>query len=400
MMPTYSHSRIETYQNCPRQYKLHYIDKVEIEETESIEAFLGARVHESLERLYKDVRMTKVPKLEEIIEDFDRAWDENWHDGIMIVRKQYGAENYKEIGRNCLTRYYQRYYPFNDAITVATEYRVAFPIDDQGRYWIQGVIDRLAIRKDGTYEIHDYKTSGTLPSQQRVDQDRQLALYQIGVKQYWPDVEQIELIWHYLFFDVEMRSKRTPDDLARVKADVIDLINRIESDTEFRPSEGPLCDWCPYPEFCPAKKHEVLTSKLPVNEYLNEAGVVLVNRYAEIQRSISEYSQELEKVKEALIEYARKNQVEVIKGSDHKAIVRFYHSLSFPRKDEPGRAELDKLVRALGIWDKVSNLDTISLAKMIENKALPEQIASQIASHGRYEEKPWLRVQMLRSDEY
>ncbi|MGQ9604004.1 MAG: RecB family exonuclease [bacterium] len=399
-MPNYSHSRIETYQNCPRQYKLHYIDKVEIEDVESIEAFLGARVHESLERLYKDVRMTKVPKLEEIIEDFDRAWDENWHDGIMIVRKQYGAENYRKIGRNCLTRYYERYYPFNDATTIATEYRVAFPIDDQGRYWIQGVIDRLAIRKDGTYEIHDYKTSGSLPSQQRVDQDRQLALYQIGVKQYWPDVEQIELIWHYLFFDVEMRSKRTPDDLARVKADVIDLINRIESDTEFRPSEGPLCDWCPYPEFCPAKKHEVLTSKLPVNEYLNEAGVVLVNRYAEIQRSINEYSQELEKVKEALIEYARKNQVEVIKGSDHKAIVRFYHSLSFPRKDEPGRAELDRLVRALGIWDKVSNLDTISLAKMIENKALPEQIASQIASHGRYEEKPWLRVQMLRSDEY
>jgi hypothetical protein len=31
-MPTYSHSRIETYQNCPRQYKLHYLDKPEIPE--------------------------------------------------------------------------------------------------------------------------------------------------------------------------------------------------------------------------------------------------------------------------------------------------------------------------------------------------------------------------------
>ncbi len=399
-MATYSHSRIETYQSCPRQYKLKYIDKVEIEETESIEAFLGARVHETLERLYKDVRMTKIPNLEEVIEGFDRAWDENWHDGVMIVRKQYDAENYRQIGRNCLTRYYERYYPFNDATTIATEHRISFPIDDQGRYWIQGVIDRLAIRKDGTYEIHDYKTSGSLPSQQHIDQDRQLALYQIGVKQYWPDVEKIELIWHYLFFDVEMRSKRTPEDLARVKAEVIDLINRIESDTEFKPFESPLCDWCPYPEFCPAKKHEVLTSKLPVNEYLNEPGVVLVNRYAEIKRKFEECEQELEKVKAALIEYARKNQMEVIRGSDHKALVRFYYGLSFPKKDDPAREELERLVRSLGIWDKVSNLDTVGLAKMIEGNTLPEQIASEIKKFGRYEERPWVKVQQLRPEEY
>jgi ATP-dependent helicase/DNAse subunit B len=47
-MPTYSHSRLETYQNCPRQYKLQYIDKVEVEERESVEAFLGSKVHETL----------------------------------------------------------------------------------------------------------------------------------------------------------------------------------------------------------------------------------------------------------------------------------------------------------------------------------------------------------------
>lgn len=399
-MASYSHSRIETYQNCPRQYKLHYIDKVEIEETESIEAFLGARVHEALEKLYKDVRMTKVPKLEEIIAEFDRAWDENWHDGVMIVRKQYDAENYRQVGRKCISRYYERYYPFNDATTIATEYRVAFPLDDQGKYWIQGVIDRLAVRKDGTYEIHDYKTSGSLPSQKNIDQDRQLALYQIGVKQYWPDVERIELIWHYLFFDLEMRSTRSPEDLQRVKSEVIELINKIENDTEFRPIEGPLCDWCAYPEFCPAKKHEVMTSRLPVNEYLSEPGVVLVNRYAEIQRYIKEYELELEKIKQALIEYARNNQMEVIKGSDHKALVRFYQNLVLPRKEDPGREELERLVRSLGIWDQVSSLDVIGLAKKIENNELPEQIASKIAEFGRVEERPWVKVQKISSDEY
>jgi len=46
-MPIYSHSRLATYENCPQQYKLRYIDKVELPEgaQEGIEAFLGSRVH-------------------------------------------------------------------------------------------------------------------------------------------------------------------------------------------------------------------------------------------------------------------------------------------------------------------------------------------------------------------
>ncbi len=40
-MPTYSHSKLETFENCPMRYKLQYIDKVEVEEFESVEAFLG-----------------------------------------------------------------------------------------------------------------------------------------------------------------------------------------------------------------------------------------------------------------------------------------------------------------------------------------------------------------------
>ena len=29
-MTTYSHSKVSTYENCPFQYKLHYIDKVKV----------------------------------------------------------------------------------------------------------------------------------------------------------------------------------------------------------------------------------------------------------------------------------------------------------------------------------------------------------------------------------
>ena len=43
-MPTYSHSRLESYQNCPRQFKLHYIDKIEVEEEEEFDPTTAMKV--------------------------------------------------------------------------------------------------------------------------------------------------------------------------------------------------------------------------------------------------------------------------------------------------------------------------------------------------------------------
>lgn len=44
----YSYSRISTYENCPRRFKYHYVDK--IESYEDVEAFiLGRAVHKGIE---------------------------------------------------------------------------------------------------------------------------------------------------------------------------------------------------------------------------------------------------------------------------------------------------------------------------------------------------------------
>ncbi|MDO9289175.1 MAG: PD-(D/E)XK nuclease family protein, partial [Thermodesulfovibrionales bacterium] len=68
-MPIYSNSRLSTYENCPQQYKLRYIDKVELPEgaEEGIEAFLGSRVHEALEKLYKELILTKLNSLDDLL---------------------------------------------------------------------------------------------------------------------------------------------------------------------------------------------------------------------------------------------------------------------------------------------------------------------------------------------
>jgi putative RecB family exonuclease len=110
-MPTYSHSQLSTYEHCPHQYKLAYIDKIEVE-TEGIEAFMGSRVHDALEKLYRDLKVTKLNPLEDLIQFYHQVWEKNWNGMIQIVRKGYTAEDYRRLGEKCLTDYYHRNFPF------------------------------------------------------------------------------------------------------------------------------------------------------------------------------------------------------------------------------------------------------------------------------------------------
>jgi len=52
-MRIHSHSSLGSFENCPRQYWYQYIGKPPVERVDTIEAFLGTCVHETLEILYR-----------------------------------------------------------------------------------------------------------------------------------------------------------------------------------------------------------------------------------------------------------------------------------------------------------------------------------------------------------
>src|SRR4030042_3793440 len=100
-MPVYSHSRLATYETCPQQYKLRYIDRIQPPEgEEGIEAFLGSRVHETLEKLYKELILTKLNSLEELLGYYKDLWDKNWHENVFINKQGFTADHYRNTGRN------------------------------------------------------------------------------------------------------------------------------------------------------------------------------------------------------------------------------------------------------------------------------------------------------------
>lgn len=368
-MPIYSHSRLNTFENCPLKFRLHYIDKVETEVENSVEAFMGSCCHEVLEKLYKDLKFAKMNELKELLDFYNESWKKNWSDGIIIVRKEYTAENYRQMGEKFITEYYKRYHPFDSGKTIGIETRIMVKVGD---YTIQGYVDRVSALPDGVYEIHDYKTSSSLPSQEDVDSDRQLALYSLAIKQMYKDCKKIVLVWHYLAFDKELRSERTDEELESLKKEVAELIAKIEKTKEFPAKQSALCDWCEFQSNCPNFKHLFELKEKDGNEYKNDSGLNLVNKFAQLKKEEEEVSLKLEKVKEALVEFAEKDGVNNVYGSEFIAWVKRYPRLGFPKKNDADREEFADVIKKLGLWDKLAQVDVYTLAKMINNGELHE----------------------------
>ncbi len=213
-MAAYSHSKLAAFESCPQAYKFAYIERPEVEEFEAADAFMGSRVHEVLQHLYEDLKYEKRNSLDDLLAYYDELWEENWSDEVKVIKEVLMPEHYKRVGERCIRDYYRRYEPFDQGRTIATELRVAIEVEG---YKLQGLIDRLTAFPDEFYEIHDYKASQRRPPQQKLDTDKQMALYQLGVQQRWSDVKRVDLVWHYLAFDKELRSERTEGQLEGAK---------------------------------------------------------------------------------------------------------------------------------------------------------------------------------------
>jgi RecB family exonuclease len=201
----YSHSRLATFEDCPKRFEYRYVLKIPTD-SEGIEAFVGKRVHEVLERLYKAAQRDQLPALEKVIYRYNKLFEESYDaNRVRIVREGTPVAFYREVGERCLTTYYRRHYPFDGDETLGLEQRVTFALDEKREYRFQGFIDRLVRARDGAIEIHDYKTSRRAATQKQVDGDRQLALYQIGLADRFPD-QPMRLVWHYLQQDRKLTS--------------------------------------------------------------------------------------------------------------------------------------------------------------------------------------------------
>ena len=248
-MVIYSHSRLSTFEQCPFKFKLRYIDKIVPEIENTIESFLGGIVHAVLEWIYIEAIDGKPHSIDDMIVYYAEEWQKEYTPEIRIVRKNLTAKDYFNKGVKFLLDYYGKHSPFKDG-TLEVEKKIIIELDENSK--LQGFIDRLVYNGEtGQYEIHDYKTANSLPSREKIDSDRQLALYSIAIKEKYGYDKEVALVWHYLAHDTKIVSRRTNEQLEQLKVKTIALIRQVESTTDFPSVKSALCGWCEYKNMCP-----------------------------------------------------------------------------------------------------------------------------------------------------
>lgn len=266
-MAQYSHSKLSTFEQCPYKYKLKYIERIIPEIEKSIEAHLGTCVHHALEWIYNEVLNGNIPTLDDAIVVYSEKWNDDEVEDFLIVKKEFTSKDYFEKGLKLVIDYYSKNYPFEDG-TVELEKEVKIDLGDST---IIGYIDRLSLGED-EIQIHDYKTANSLPSREKIETDRQLALYSIAIKEKYGEDKKVKLVWHYLAHNVEITSSRTNEQLEELKKEILDLICKIESAKEFPKCESVLCKWCEYKDICCGEvKDDSLSKEYPTaSKYINK----------------------------------------------------------------------------------------------------------------------------------
>lgn len=252
-MTTYSHSRLSSFEDCPRKFKYRYVLKIPTD-TEGIEGFVGKIVHDVLERLYIAAQKGRIPSFPQVIARYQQLFDDAYDEKrVRVVRRENPLHFYRELGEHCLANYYHEHYPFDGDETVSTEEHVVFELGqvDGETVKIQGFIDRVSRARDGAIEIHDYKTGKRVPSQPQIDQDRQLALYQMGLSQRYAEGQPFRLVWHFLQKGRVRTSTRTLGQLENLRSSTLDLVRQINAEKKFATRATPLCSWCEFNERCP-----------------------------------------------------------------------------------------------------------------------------------------------------
>jgi putative RecB family exonuclease len=374
---SFSPSKLSTYQNCPKKYQYRYVDRIS-RKRKTPETVLGVAVHAAFEELHGLVNGGKLPSLAEVQAVFAGNFDSEWDETVKLRDPRFTQADWKNVGLECVKTYYEAGAPFDADKTVAVEKKVGFPIStEEGEYKIEGFVDRLVLAKDGAFEIHDYKTAKTLPSQADMDEDWQLALYELAVRHEWPDTKEVRLRWHYVRHGKVITSVRDAAAREKLRADAAALIASIKRDHDFLPKVTALCDWCEYKDLCPEFAHPEKVAGLPPAERRRDDGVKLADAFIEsddrkrkLHSDLKAVETEQKNIKDRLVAWAQAAGVSTVAGTDAEVHVTVKDVIELPTKTgEPEKHDrLEAEAKALPFWKDVSKLDGHALVEGVKKK--------------------------------
>lgn len=225
-------SQIETFKTCPMHYKLKYIYKIPTPMSASIS--FGISIHETL----KDYYQTKKDILKVYKENFLEEGYEN---------KKHKDLFFKKGSESLLAFLKKGYNPKINTIDLEKDFKIKITKD----LMVGGKIDRIDSLGSGIYEVIDYKTGASIPTQKEVDKDLQLSVYAMAVSEmYGVAPEKIKLSLYFLDTQEKIITSRTTKQLEEVKKDILEVKKEIE-ESDFKCGNNYFCQQgCEFSMFC------------------------------------------------------------------------------------------------------------------------------------------------------
>lgn len=357
-MRALSYSQISLYQSCPLCYKLQYIDGLEPKEKGYFS--FGTTMHDCAEHFFK-VKVPPPPSLEKMLEFYERRW---LAEGYESAEEE--AE-YKAYGRELLTKFWEIHQP-DFRMPIAVEHKFTIDINNVK---LTGRIDRVDKLESGGLAIIDYKTNQELFTQEYLEKDLQLTLYQLAVEKSWfLPVERLTL-YHFRSNTPCSCPPRGPAQLEEARRVVLEVAEGIQAGN-FPAQESGRCP-CDFPEYCPYYKHkfapEQKQSGLP-----DEAAVPQsVEHYVALQKEIKGLELELKELKETIIAFCQAQGLKRVFGKDH--------ALTYGMRETGGynEAEVRALLEPAGLWPRVLGFDQYKLRELIKDETVARELRQKLA---------------------
>lgn len=367
-----SYSALDTYKTCPLKYKYQEIDKRKT--PKRVEAVFGTVVHSALKYMF--LRDPLYPALDEVIDFYTRKWKEaaekiEWKD---LERKEAQEKMYFEEGIKLLENFYKKNSPWNfNAVELESRFRIDLEDTETGTtHTLAGIIDRIDkdIASD-VYEIIDYKTGKKMPSQEMLEDDLQLGLYGIALKDRWPalSAQRIQTSLYFLKHNEKISAMHSDEKLERAKGRILTIIKEIEKRMEsglFEPTPGPLCNWCGFRPICPMWSHE----------YKNKEELQAPDE-AEVAEAIAEFF-EIKKTEEANKKRIGQLRDTILTYMENTAVARVFGSPGYITKSVGERFtwEMDRvrpILERLGKWAGILEPNSKKLEELLPTLGAKDQ---------------------------
>ncbi len=371
-----SFTALDTYGVCPLKYKFQEIEKLET--PKRIDAVFGTLIHSALKYMFEASPL--FPAEDEVVNFFSSKWNDRrgtvvWSDES---RKEKEEKLYYEEGVKLLRNFYQKNQPWRfNPVALESRFWLELPDDKTGEtHTIAGVIDRIDKNlTDDSFELIDYKTGKRLPSQDMVNENLQLGLYELALVDRWPEAGKKTIHASLFFLKHNEKITAAPTESkeerrARTRQTILEKIREIEMRKEkgdFPPQPGPLCDYCGFRAMCPMWSHEYKKKEGATEEELKKA----VEQFFESKKEESGLKEKISAARDIILEYMERENVGRVFGDAGFLTKTVTEKRSF---------DLEKatpLLEKAGLIQKILEPDEKKLAEIYET--LPQDVKESLS---------------------